>query len=100
MHLTKNFNLIHLFKWKGGDFLLTDRAVEKQILPSKLRLKYWRRPTGQKSPLGPQADFPWHWNHYMDALHIDLKIKSEHTNCGKQYPAELQYQFSVYKLIL
>ena len=86
-----NYSL--LFFKKGGDFLLTDPAVEKEILPSKLRLKYWRRPAGQKAPLGPQADFPWHWNYYMDVLHIDLKIKSEHTLCGKQYPAELQYQF-------
>ena len=64
--------------------------VEKQILPNKLRLKYWRRPPGVLEPDPPSIDLPFGWKNFADLLHIDIKVPSEHLIEGVRYPAEFQ----------
>ena len=36
----------------------------------------------------PAADYPNHWNGHIQPIHIDVKIPSEHTICGKRYDGE------------
>lgn len=64
--------------------------VEAQILSSKLRLKYHTDRTPEGGPYPPEADFAHNWNGYAEVNHIDVKIPSEHTLCGKRFSAEYQ----------
>ena len=57
---------------------------------NKLRLSYRERLSEQDRPLPPRADFSRNGPGIQDLLHIDLKVKSEHRLCGKQYDAEMQ----------
>ena len=71
-----------------GDFRVDHTEMEKQILPSKLRLIFPRR-TGEE-PDPPQADFSDGWGGRVDALHADIKVPSEHWMNGRQFAAEYQ----------
>lgn len=57
---------------------------------NKLSLSYKERLSEQDRPLPPRADFSRNGPGVQDLLHIDLKVKSEHRLCGKQYDAEMQ----------
>lgn len=81
---------------KAGNLNLDDADVELQILPSKLRIKYSRNNSQLDKDVGlipPHADFPLNWNGYISTVHIDIKIPSEHTICGKRYAGEYQIFF-------
>ena len=70
--------------------------MELQILPSKLRIKYSKENSQLDEDIGlipPHSDFPLNWNGYISAVHIDIKIPSEHTFCGKRYAGEYQIFF-------
>jgi len=41
----------------------------------------------------PAADFPNHWDGFIQLLHIDVKIPSEHTICGRRYDGEMVLWF-------
>jgi Carbonic anhydrase len=69
--------------------------VTLKILPSKLRIEYSRE-NANLDPLllrPPHADFAHNWNGYISAVHIDIKIPSEHTVCGKRFAGEYQIYF-------
>ena len=65
-------------------------VIEAQILSSKLRLKYYADRTPEGGPYPPEGDFAHNWNGYAEVNHIDVKIPSEHTLCGKRFSAEYQ----------
>lgn len=79
----------HQTRTRSGWIKLEDNEVTAEILPSKLRLKYYddRMPQDGKKP--PTADYAHHWNGYIEVNHVDVKIPSEHTICGKRFPAEI-----------
>lgn len=76
-----------------GDFGLRGRRVKKQIHPNKLRLLYQRRPCSDltnvacQEPDPPAADFPSGWAGFADVIHIDFKVKSEHSIKGETFDA-------------
>lgn len=77
---------------KGGDYDLDDDEVKLKILPSKLRIEYSRLNEdliGDKER-PPHSDFAHNWNGYIPVVHIDIKIPSEHTICGKRFEGEYQ----------
>ena len=94
----------HEIRHRAGDFGVFHHRVEKQILPSKLRLHYPREyfmdpdlpfgeqrgEWGDRNKFVPSADLPKRWGYQLPVTHIDLKIPSEHFLEGKQY--ELEYQ--------
>lgn len=75
---------------------MTGTEVDKQIHPNKLRLKYQRRPCADvedpvcSEPDPPTADFPHNWGGYVDLMHIDFKVPSEHMIHGQRFDAEMQ----------
>jgi carbonic anhydrase len=75
---------------------LHDDRVSKLIEPNKLRILYPRRPCADKKntacqePDPPQNDYPNGWTGPADAMHIDIKIPSEHTINGERFDAEMQ----------
>jgi hypothetical protein len=80
-----------------GDFRVTGSNIEKQILPSKLRLKYQRRPCSDvlnnivcAEPDPPHCDFPNGWGGFSDMLHVDFKFPSEHRIKGEIFDGEMQ----------
>lgn len=60
---------------------------------NKLRLSYKERLTYDDRPVPPRADFAKTGSNLYDLLHLDLKVKSEHRLCGKQYDAEMQLYY-------
>jgi len=85
-----------------GDYQLDNEHVKMQILPGRLRIKYDTRANGvlirepeiytdefKGTPHPPHADFAHYWNWHMQANHVDIKIPSEHTVCGKRSVGEL-----------
>lgn len=80
----------HEIRHRKGDWAINDTQIQKQILPNKLRLLFDRRPGRAAEPDPPHADFPYGWGTYADAIHVDIKIPSEHLIEGKRYPAEYQ----------
>jgi hypothetical protein len=85
---------------KRGDFRVTGAAIKKQILPSKLRLLYQRRPCADfvnnphcAEPDPPHADFPNGWGGFSDAIHVDFKFPSEHRIYGQSFDGEMQVYF-------
>lgn len=75
---------------------MNDTELQLKILPSKLRIEYSRVNSDLIQEIGlipPHADFPLNWNGYISAVHIDIKIPSEHTFCGKRYAGEYQIYF-------
>ena len=80
---------------KGGDYDLNNTQMTLKILPSKLRIEYSRE-NSELDPSKlrpPHGDFAHNWNGYISAVHIDIKIPSEHTICGKKYAGEYQIYF-------
>lgn len=94
----------HEIRHRAGDFGVYHPLVEKQILPSKLRLHYPREyfmdpdlpfgeqrgEWGDRNKFGPSADLPKRWGYQLPVTHIDIKIPSEHYLEGKQYSMEYQ----------
>lgn len=80
----------HQIRHRRGDWKIDDAQIKKQILPNKLRLLYDRRPGRASEPDPPHADFPNGWGTYADAIHVDVKIPSEHLIEGRRYVAEYQ----------
>mmetsp|Transcript_21291 Transcript_21291/g.43666 ORF Transcript_21291/g.43666 Transcript_21291/m.43666 type:complete len:615 (-) Transcript_21291:635-2479(-) len=79
----------HQIRHRPGDFRIDGSDhIKKQILPSKLRLVFHRREGEEPDP--PYADFPNGFGEFVDALHADIKIPSEHRVRGKQFVAEYQ----------
>ena len=82
---------------QGGDYNLNDTEITVQILPSKLRILYSRSnptlDTANGKRRSPHADFAHNWNGYIPAVHIDIKIPSEHTLCGRKFSGEYQIYF-------
>ena len=78
-----------------GEYGLTDENWARPtplIMHNKLRLQYPERRSEWERPEPPGADFARNVfnSGIQDILHIDLKIGSEHTLCGKQYDGEMQ----------
>jgi hypothetical protein len=76
---------------------MTGASIQKQILPSKLRLLYQRRPCADvennpvcAEPDPPQADFPNGWGGFADLIHVDFKFPSEHRINGQSFDGEIQ----------
>lgn len=66
------------------------------IMHNKIRLAYKeRRDIEWEKPEPPGADFARNGQDsgVQDLLHIDLKVRSEHRLCGKQYDAEMQQYY-------
>lgn len=59
---------------------------------NKLRLTYNERRSEREKPIPPGADFARNGfkSGIQDLVNIDIKIRSEHRLCGKQYDAEMQ----------
>jgi len=85
----------HQIRNRGGDYNLDDAEVALKILPSKLRIEYSRVNASLNETLlrPPHADFAFNWNGYISTVHIDIKIPSEHTVCGKRFAGEYQIYF-------
>jgi carbonic anhydrase len=70
--------------------------IQKKIESNKLRLVYERRHCSNitlsacQHPDPPHADFPYGWGGFADVLHIDIKVKSEHTLSNERFDAEMQ----------
>jgi carbonic anhydrase len=85
----------HQIRPRQGDYSLNDDTnVFKHILPTKLRVIYKRRPCSDPlvclEPDPPNADFPQGWGGYIDMMHFDIKVPSEHTLNGYRYDGEMQ----------
>ena len=65
---------------------------------NKLRLQYQERRSEWDRPEPPGADFAHNVfkSGIQDLLYIDVKVRSEHRLCGKQYDAEMQ-QFYIHR---
>jgi len=74
---------------KPGDYKMDGNLIEKQILPSMLRLVMEPR-TGEE-PDPPQIDFSSNGRGITDMTNIDFKFPSEHTICGNRLDGEMQY---------
>ena len=108
-------NEYHRIHTQGKDWKLDDpHKITMEIFPSKLRIKYalrdcdyqrnfvrgggspvWFPLPAEKGGTGewcnyepPCADYPHHWNGFVQVVHADLKFPSEHTICGKRYDGE------------
>jgi carbonic anhydrase len=66
-----------------------------KILPSKLRIEYSleNAALNETKLRPPHGDFAHNWNGYMQVTHIDIKIPSEHTICGKRFAGEYQIYY-------
>jgi len=78
-----------------GEYGLTDESWARPtplIMHNKLRLQYPERRSEWERPEPPGADFARNVfnSGIQDILHIDLKVRSEHRLCGKQYDGEMQ----------
>lgn len=80
----------HMIRTLTGEFPAYDENVKRQFLPNKLRILYPDR-TPNLNP--PSADIPKGWGHFMDTLHVDLRVPSEHMLNRKRYAAEYQVWF-------
>ena len=79
----------HEMRPKPGDYKMSGNLIEKQILPSMLRLVMEPR-TGEE-PDPPQIDFSSNGRGITDMTNIDFKFPSEHTICGHKLDGEMQY---------
>ncbi|KAG7342433.1 Eukaryotic-type carbonic anhydrase [Nitzschia inconspicua] len=87
----------HQIRTLPGDYRMVGAAIKKQILPSKLRLLYPRRPCADfvnnpvcAEPDPPHADFPSGWRGFADTIHVDFKFPSEHRIYGQTFEGEMQ----------
>ena len=69
-----------------------------KIMHNKLRLQYPERMSEMQVPIPPGCDFARNGfqSGVQDLVHIDIKVTSEHTLCGKRYDAEMQ-QFYLHR---
>ena len=69
-----------------------------KIMHNKLRLQYQERMSEMQMPIPPGCDFARNGfqSGVQDLVHIDVKVTSEHTICGKRYDAEMQ-QFYMHR---
>jgi len=81
----------HEFRTRRGDYNVDSELMEKQILHNKLRVVMARRIGEEPDP--PQVDFAGIGSKKLDMLNIDIKLKSEHTICGRRFDGEMQYYF-------
>ncbi|KAL3816987.1 hypothetical protein ACHAXA_010107 [Cyclostephanos tholiformis] len=84
-----------------GMYGLRDESLyrpEPIIMHNKLRLAYPQRQSDRESPEPPGIDFAHnvYRSGIQDLVNIDIKVRSEHWLCGKQYDAEMQL-FHVHK---
>lgn len=79
----------HEMRPKPGDYKMSGNLIEKQILPSMLRLVMEPR-TGEE-PDPPQIDFSSNGRGITDMTNIDFKFPSEHSVCGNKLDGEMQY---------
>jgi carbonic anhydrase len=79
----------HEMRYLPGDYEMAGNFIEKQILPSMLRLVMEPR-TGEE-PDPPQIDFSANGRGITDMSNIDFKFPSEHTICGHRLDGEMQY---------
>lgn len=79
----------HEMRPKPGDYKMSGNLIEKQILPSMLRLVMEPR-TGEE-PDPPQVDFSSNGRGITDMTNIDFKFPSEHSVCGHKLDGEMQY---------
>ena len=84
-----------------GMFGLRDESLyrpEPIIMHNKLRLAYPQRRSDSERPEPPGIDFAYNVKSSgtQDLVNIDIKVRSEHRLCGKQYDAEMQL-FHVHK---
>jgi len=99
----------HELRREKGSYGLNNRTRARpipHIMHNKLRLSYGSRSECEiigtcerKNPIPPRADFAHAGGNQVkfgDLLHIDIKVKSEHRLCGKQYDAEMQLHYSYY----
>lgn len=65
------------------------------IMHNKLRLTYKQRRSEWERPEPHGADFALNGfnSGVQDIIHTDLKVRSEHRLCGKQYDAEMQHYY-------
>mmetsp|Transcript_23446 Transcript_23446/g.55553 ORF Transcript_23446/g.55553 Transcript_23446/m.55553 type:complete len:599 (+) Transcript_23446:335-2131(+) len=86
----------HQIRTRRGDFRVSGKSIERQILPSKLRLQYQRRPCADyenvvcSEPDPPHADFPNGWGGFADLLWADFKFPAEHRIWGEEFDGEIQ----------
>ena len=61
-----------------------------------MRLNFERRPCRDTNleectePDPPHADFPHNWGGFVDVIHVDFKLPSEHLINGERFDAEMQ----------
>jgi len=88
----------HETRPRRGQYGLVDDNLAKPtalIHHNKLRLAYKERRSEWDRPEPPGCDFAWNGQDsgIQDLLHVDLKVRSEHRICGKQYDAEMQQYY-------
>jgi len=75
---------------------LVSDMIEPRIESNKLRMYFKRRPCSNMTdhacaePDQPAADFPNDWGGYVDLMHVDFKVPSEHTIEGERFDGEMQ----------
>ncbi|KAL7529044.1 hypothetical protein ACHAWF_002817 [Thalassiosira exigua] len=90
---------IHETRMRAGDYGLDHSGTRARptphIMSNKLRLAYKERWNDRERPLPPGADFSKNVfnSGVQDMLHTDVKVRSEHRLCGRQYDAEMQQYY-------
>lgn len=85
----------HMPRPRVGQYGLRDESLYRptpMIMHNKLRLSYPERRSEGELPEPPGTDFANNVfnSGVQDLVNIDIKVKSEHRLCGKQYDAEMQ----------
>ncbi|KAL3817136.1 hypothetical protein ACHAXA_009037 [Cyclostephanos tholiformis] len=85
----------HMPRPRRGDYGLRDESLYRptpMIMHNKLRLSYPERRSEEEFPEPPGTDFAHNVfnSGVQDLVNIDIKVKSEHRLCGKQYDGEMQ----------
>jgi len=92
----------HQIRTRRGDFNLAE--VDFKILPNALRMELPRSITKmvdgvEVGRFPPQADYSEGWPK-CPVKHLEIKVPSEHTIYGKQYPAEVTIAHIVHKAVI
>ena len=85
----------HMPRPRSGQYGLRNESSYRPtpiIMHNKLRLSYPERRSEGEMPEPPGTDFANNVfnSGIQDLVHIDVKVRSEHRLCGKQYDAEMQ----------
>ena len=85
----------HMPRPRSGQYGLRNESSYRPtpiIMHNKLRLSYPERRSEGEMPEPPGTDFAHNVfkSGIQDLVHIDIKVRSEHKLCGKQYDAEMQ----------